>query len=385
MIHTLAVFGYRSLRDLVLPLDQLTVVTGANGVGKSSLYRALRLLCETAEGNLARALAAEGGLPSTLWAGPETISREMREGLQPVQGTRRKAPVALKLGFSSDDFGYAVDMGLPIPVGGSRFNADPEIKSEAVWAGQHLKRTNVLAERRRSLLRVRDENGHWTDLTKRIPGFDSMLGFGVDPRTAPELIELRERMRNWRFYDDLRVDREAAVRQPQVSIRTPVLSSSGHDLAAAIETIREIGDHRGFAETIDDAFPETSVKAVMSGDATMVVEMSQHGLLRPLRASELSDGTLRFLMLAAALHTPRPPELLVLNEPESSLHPDLIAPLSRLIGKAATRSQVIVITHNRPMANALCEEGALSHELVKTLGETEVPAAEKLPWKWPDR
>ena len=103
MIHTLAVHGYRSIRDLVVPLERLTVITGANGSGKSSLYRAIRLLADVAQGNVVAALAHEGGLDSTLWAGPETVSRAMKRGEQPVQGTVRKGPVALKLGFSGDD------------------------------------------------------------------------------------------------------------------------------------------------------------------------------------------------------------------------------------------------------------------------------------------
>jgi hypothetical protein len=52
------------------------------------------------------ALAREGGLPSTLWAGPEQIGRSVREGRYPVQGTAgRRQSVALKLGFGEDDFG----------------------------------------------------------------------------------------------------------------------------------------------------------------------------------------------------------------------------------------------------------------------------------------
>ena len=70
-------------------------------------------------------------------------------------------------------------------------------------------------------------------------------------------------------------------------------------------------------------------------DGRFAVEMHQHGLLRPLRPAELSDGTLRYLLWVAALLTPRPPELLVLNEPETSLHPDLLPALARLIAGAA--------------------------------------------------
>ena len=99
MLNTLAVSGYRSLRDLVIPLERLNLVTGPNGSGKSNLYRALRLLAETAQGRVIPSLAREGGLQSTLWAGPETFSRAVLRGERPVQGTVRKNPVSLRLGF----------------------------------------------------------------------------------------------------------------------------------------------------------------------------------------------------------------------------------------------------------------------------------------------
>jgi len=109
MLVTLAIGNYRSLRELVVPLRHLNLVTGPNGSGKSNLYRALRLLAQTAQGRVTPSLAREGGLQSTLWAGPEEISRAVRRGDHPVQGTPRKRPVSLRLGFASDDFGYAID------------------------------------------------------------------------------------------------------------------------------------------------------------------------------------------------------------------------------------------------------------------------------------
>lgn len=74
MLTTLAIANYRSINQLVMPLGQLNVITGANGSGKSNLYKALRLLAETARGGVVNALAAEGGLESTFWAGPEKPS-----------------------------------------------------------------------------------------------------------------------------------------------------------------------------------------------------------------------------------------------------------------------------------------------------------------------
>src|SRR5216117_4095136 len=135
MLTTLAISNYRSLRNLVVPLQRLNLITGANGTGKSSLYRALRLLADTAQGRVIPSLAREGGLQSTLWAGPETISRAVVRGDHPVQGVGRKNPVGLRLGFAGDDFSYAIDLGLPPPPNGA-FGHDPEIKRECMWHGQ---------------------------------------------------------------------------------------------------------------------------------------------------------------------------------------------------------------------------------------------------------
>jgi predicted ATPase len=102
VITALAVENYRSLRHLVLPLEQLNVVTGANGSGKSNLYRALRLLADSARGGAVAALAREGGLPSTLWAGAPGGGRSLRKGRPlPLPGGEQR----LLLGFAGDDFG----------------------------------------------------------------------------------------------------------------------------------------------------------------------------------------------------------------------------------------------------------------------------------------
>src|SRR5213078_4547908 len=134
MLSTLAISNYRSLRNLVLPIQRLNLITGANGSGKSNVYRALRLLADVAQGRVVSSIAREGGLQSTLWAGPETIARSVRQGEFPVQGTPRRGPVCLRLGFAGDEYNYAIDMGLPKP-GASAFSLDPQIKRECIWHG----------------------------------------------------------------------------------------------------------------------------------------------------------------------------------------------------------------------------------------------------------
>ncbi|MEL7259172.1 MAG: AAA family ATPase, partial [Pseudomonadota bacterium] len=374
MIITVAVSGYRSLRELILPLAPLTVITGGNGVGKSSLYRALRMLGEISQGRAISTLASEGGLSSTMWAGPEVLLHGMKSGEVPITGTVRSKPIGLKLGFASEDYGYAVELGLPAEI--SAFSNDPEIKTEAMWVGEKLSRSNALAERHGPSVRVRSEAGSWNQAATSLPPFDSMMTHAADPKDALELLHLRDRMRNWRFYDQLRTDRDAPARKQQIGTRTPILASDGSDLAAAIETIREIGDPDTLDETILDAFPGSSVE-VRAKDGLFVLSMRQHGLLRPLNTAELSDGTLRYLLLVAALLTPRPPSLMVLNEPETSLHPDLIPPLARLIKQASKRSQIIVVSHNQVLAEALSGVDVLAHHLEKETGETVAPTDTK--------
>ena len=385
MINTLAVAGYRSLRDLVLSLDRLNLVTGPNGSGKSNLYRALRLLAETAQGRVIPSLAREGGLQSTLWAGPEQFSRAVLSGEQPVQGVLRKGPVSLKLGFATDDFSYAIDLGLPVPPCGA-FSQDPEIKRECVWNGMTLRPSAVLVERRGPLVKARDSDGKWTIVTQQLASFDSMMTHCADPRHTPELLVLREMMRAWRFYDHFRADATAPARSPQIGTHTPILSHDGSDLAAALQTIREIGDSAALDQAIDDAFPGSRV-AVRHGGGWFDLEMEQHGLLRPLKAAELSDGTLRYLVWVAALLTPRPPGLLVLNEPETSLHPDLLPALGRLIVQAAERSQVLVVSHAGALIDALQSQPACrSIVLEKKFGQSADAGDDGPPrWQWPAR
>jgi predicted ATPase len=385
VLETLAIANYRSLRELYVPLRTLNVVTGANGSGKSSLYRALRLLGETAQGGIIGSLAREGGLSSALWAGPEEISRRMRSGEVPVEGARRKHRVRLRLGFSGPDLGYAIDLGLPPPER-TAFALDPEIKRECVFAGPVLRPSALLVDRRGPVVRVRSQGGKWQDVSQGLPSYESVLTEIGDPIHCPEVLEVRERVRGWRFYDHLRTDPDAPARQPRIGTRTPVLSHDGHDLAAAIQTIREIGDRDALHEAVDDAFPGATLE-VQAEAGRFELLFHQPGLLRPLGMAELSDGTLRYILSIAALLTPRPPELMVLNEPETSLHPDLLPALARLIGRAALHSQVWVVSHAGPLVEALAEHPECSLlRLEKELGETRVADRERFEgpaWAWP--
>src|SRR5689334_12657654 len=187
MLHTIAIRGYRSLREIVLPLARLTVITGANGTGKSSLYRALRLLADCGRGEVIGSLAREGGLQSVLWAGPEQLGGARRTGK--AQGTVRTRPISLEMGFAADDFGYLVDLGIPQMAGiASAFGRDPGIKREAVFAGPVLRPAATLVRRTRDFAEVSADSGRGFDeLSRSLPSYRSVLAEYAHPHALPEL------------------------------------------------------------------------------------------------------------------------------------------------------------------------------------------------------
>lgn len=383
MISRIAISGYRSLRELTLPLGRLTVVTGANGTGKSSVYRSLRLLAQIADDRIIASLAHEGGFESVRWAGPERISRGMKDGSVPIQGTVRKGPVSLKLGFTEDDTSYAIELGLPIP-GETMFGGDPEIKREVLWTGDKLLPSRIIADRRGPGIQVRTATGAMQHITTDTRPYDSLVRAATGPDAPWEITRLRNQLAAWRFYDHFRTDESAPARQLHVGTRTTAISPDGRDIAAAIQTIFEIGDPEALAAAIDNAFPGASLEVTPSA-GLFRLSMRQHGILRPLGVTELSDGTLRFILLAAALLAPRPAPLMVFNEPEASLHGDLIPALASLIARASDDSQVVVVSHNRTLVATLLGVGAEMIELQKEFGETSATTNDVATWHWPAR
>ncbi len=350
-LERLWVRNYRSLLEVSLRPDQLTVVVGANGSGKTNLYRALHLLSHGAEANLAAALLTEGGMPSILFAG----GRIERKG----------EPVRVVVGVTIDDFSYELSIGLPPRTGNEPFVLDPEIKEEVIWFGPKRTPNSIIADRSGTTVILKDTEGLSVRYPTALDPAEPFLAQIADPGRFPEVFGLRAQFGNWRFYHEFPTDPSAPARSPRVGVRTPVLSNDGRDLAAALATIETIGDSHTLAVIVDPAFPGCTIDLECSG-GIFGLSLMQPGLLRPTRAIELSDGTLRFLYLAAALLTPRPPGLLVLNEPETGLHGPVLDPLAELITVAAQSSQVIVTTHSERLAQQLSEQRAKLVRLERT-------------------
>ncbi len=170
--------GYRSLQSIAYPMSGLDVFVGANGVGKTNLYRALELLQSAAANTLAEDLAREGGLTSALWAG------QRRRSEQPE--------LRLEVGLADPDhhatgsvYKYEVVVGYPPPAAGA-FKYEPRIKEETL---SHVggKRPYPLLERRNQAVKARDEEGAWGALDIDLLASETVLGRLEDPARYPEL------------------------------------------------------------------------------------------------------------------------------------------------------------------------------------------------------
>jgi predicted ATPase len=238
-----------------------------------------------------------------------------------------------------------------------------------------------LLERDAGTVRARDESGAWVVFPFAVSPSETALGELREPHRFPVLSAIRQELMEWRFYHHFRTDLNSPLRWPRPGCQTPVLDHQGHDLAAALATIDEIGNRPELARSIDRAFPGCTLE--IRGPSRehpadgFSFALKDPNFQRSLGAGELSDGTLHYLCLVAALMSPRPPNMLVLNEPETSIYPQLLEPLACLIAQASENSQVWLTTHSQTLAESLhriC--GIEPIALCKTNGATQVKSIE---------
>ena len=341
---------FRSLKAVAYPMSNLDVFVGANGAGKTNLYRGLELIRSAAANTLAHDLAKEGGLTSAMWAGRRTKSEPARIRLSVSLADNSPGRGAREL------YRYEVEVGHPPPLAASF--SEPHIKVETL---SHVgaSRTTRLLDRKGPSVMARDEAGRPTQIDLDLLDAETVLSRLEDPSRYPELDAVRRTLLQWRFYHGLRTDPASSLRQPCPAVATATLASDGSDLAAVFATLAHIReDTADLKNVVDQAFPGARL-IVPRPERTASFGMSFPEFpQRVFGADELSDGTLRFLALAGALMAYRLPPFIALNEPEASLHPDLMEPLAQLVLRAAERTQLWLVTHSNRLAQAIAATGA---------------------------
>jgi predicted ATPase len=369
IIEEIEISGYRSVKDIRMQLANVTVLVGANGCGKSNIYQALQLVAACAHGRFARQMMSEGGTSSVLWAGLEKKFEESR----------------FSFAIHFDALVYELECGrIPISarpeegalgVGLSIFRNDPDIKMEAVRFKQG-KKTITLLERKRGSIMARNHEGVNVQYPGSVAQSESVISELRELHKFPELAVLRAELTNWRFYHEFRTDIRSPIREPQLATLTPIVSDNAHDLASALATIKAVGDREALEECVRLAFPGSELLIELEEDE-LAMYMSMPNIYRNISAREFSDGTLQYLCLLGALLAPRPGSLVVLNEPETSIHFDLFPSLAKLICTASAHSQIIVTTHAKELAD-LIRKQVRTHkviELEKIEGATQVRAS----------
>ncbi|CAN7158648.1 AAA family ATPase [Phenylobacterium sp. LjRoot225] len=354
--------GYRSLQRIHYPMSRLDVFVGANGVGKSNLYRALELLRAAAANTLGEEVARES-LNLALWAGPH-------------KGGGPRC-IRLSVGFSEPDrlevsYRYEVEIGYS-PPGAAVLPFEPQIKTESLTYLSGQRRVRLLDRDGPSLM-ARDPDGRPVKIDIDLLHSETALSGLQDPSRYPVLDLVRRTLLAWRFYHDLRTDPDSPMRKPCVAVAAPTLASDGANLAAVFATLATIRqDTVDLDRMIDRAFPGVRLDELEAGrDISFSLSFPEfpHRVFEP---SEISDGTLRFLGLAGALMAYRLPPFIALNEPESSLHPDLMQPLAEMVRMAAKRTQVWLVTHSERLAKAIEATGdGMVRTVIKKNGATTI-------------
>lgn len=365
-LSSVTINNYRSVRSLTLPVESLTIFVGANGVGKTNLYRALALLQRCADGTITRSIAREGGLESALWVGTRSSSKHVRLSL-----IARFTDLAPSAGKEQVDYTYEVEIGLKQPTEAA-FTLEPLVKKERLLLSRGA-RTVPMMERTGPAVMLRDADGARETVSGAVLSSETALAAFRDGNRYPELEAVRREMLEWRLYHDFRTDADSLIRNRCHAITTPTLSPDGHDLAAVLATLASIRqDTAEIDAAIEDAFPGARLHAADVG-SWCEISLRLPGMPRSFAAHELSDGTLKYLCLLGALMGYRLPPLVALNEPETSLHPSLLPALARLIAQAARHTQVWVVTHSDELASLLLEEtGKRARRVVRTSGATGI-------------
>ena len=151
------------------------------------------------------------------------------------------------------------------------------------------------------------------------------------------------------IYHSLNVARKSAVRMPQIISPAQMPGTDGEDLLSCLHTMRETDRDRFVAleDALRAAFPNfqrLEFPAYPGGYLTL--GWRDKNFTRPIYANELSEGTLRFLWLVTLLNSPGLPSVTLIDEPEVSLHPEMLQLMADLMREASQRTQLVVATHS---------------------------------------
>ena len=316
--------GFRRLWNLDLELRPISVLIGANGSGKTSVLELFSLLAGSAAGSLKSALSEMHGIGANLTAG--RAKELFFELSMPIPNY---APLIYALRIAPTNVSYEI--------------------SEEILTQKHKEKPYPF----KHIESQRDEVKYFEVDSKKLvrPTWDHNpleTSLAQVPKMFKEPEDFRKRLASSTHYHVLDVASRARVRQPQPLRPADLPGRDGEDLVSCLFYMREADRDR--YEAVEDAlrigfpgFDRLDFPPVAAG--TLAMTWRDKHFSTPLFMHQLSEGTLRFLWLVTLLQSPGLTAITLIDEPEVSLHPELLSLLADLMREASARTQLIVATH----------------------------------------
>ena len=332
-IRRIGIAGFRRLKDVDIEMRPVMALIGANGVGKSSFMDALSLLAASAKGSLHQRLNDLGGVAALTTRGSLggiTLTVELdNPGYEPLDYNLYLVPQGTGYAISEESLTQAA----------TRNYSTPFKHFEAKYGDIHFSDPVT-----RSLQKLDWEHDHLESALSQIP------------RMYRQSEQSRRTLSSVAQYHVLDVGQRAPVKLPQQLRPATLPGQNGEDLAPFLYNLREVehGKYEAVEDALRAAFPKfesLSFPVVATGMISMT--WKEKSFRNSFNMNELSEGTLRFLWLVSLLQSPDLPTITMIDEPEVSMHPELLSLLSDLMREASVRTQIIIATHSDRLVSFL--------------------------------
>ena len=333
-----------------IELQPLNVLIGTNASGKSNFIEAMGVLKATPT-DLVAPIRQGGGISDFLWKGEKGIPTAKIEAI--LDYPERTIPLRYQISFT------AVGQRLEV-VDEAIEDMEPRHSSESEPFFYY--RHNNWG---RPVINVIEDNEQQTRKLRTLRREDiipdqSILSQRKDPEQYPELSYLGNKFADIGLYRNWQTGRDLLSRKAQqTDLPEQPLLEDGGNLGLVLNNLQYQLGSREIIEKLKlfyDAAEELSIK-IYGG--TVQIFIRETGLIQPIPATRLSDGTLRYLFLIALLLDPTPPPLICIEEPEIGLHPDILPAIAEMLIEASQRTQLIVTTHSDALVSALSPESVL--------------------------
>lgn len=307
-LSRMTISGYKSIKACDITFGKINVLIGSNGAGKSNFVSAFSLLQNILSKNL-QVSVAQSGVNALLY-----------------KGRKETDEIAFEVYFGNNSYGFNL-----VPTDDNRLIFRKEFFG---YHGQWKNESNVARGNSEAM-------------------WDTGAHNQIDQYVIPTL-----KKQNWRVYHFHDTGRSAKVKQEHNISNNKVLMFDAANLAAFLYRLK--GNYKKnydeIVQTIQLIAPYFSdfvLEPQEGNEEQIVLKWQQKGCENIFNASQLSDGTLRFICLATLLLQPHElqPATIVVDEPELGLHPYAITIFAEMVKQLSDEKQIIISTQSVELLN----------------------------------